>query len=156
MRKTLYALFAVLGLCLFAGCSDDDENNNSPLAKQLAGEWHLASWTGENAPAAFDAYVSFASNGSFEIYQRIEEVYYQRFTGSYKLKDSSLTGKYSFNASWNNSYEISFDESGNTLTMVSDPSSGEVSVYTRTPIPESVRNEAQDVKSVRSTMLLLF
>lgn len=156
MRKTLYALFAVLGLCLFAGCSDDDKNNDSPLAKQLAGEWHLASWTGEAPTDVFEAYVSFASNGSFEIYQQIEEVYYQRYTGSYTLKDSSLTGKYSFNASWNNSYEISFDESGNTLTMVGDPSSGEVSVYTRTAIPESVRNGAQDVKSVRSTMLLLF
>lgn len=154
MRKTLYTLFAVLGLCLFAGCSDDNENN-SPLAKQLAGEWHLASWNGA-APADFDAYVSFTSGGSFEIYQQIDQVGYQKYSGSYQLKDTSLSGKYSDNTPWGSVYEISFDEAGNTLTMVSDPSVGEVSVYTREAVPESIKGEAKVMKSSRSAVRLLF
>ena len=53
-------------------------------------------------------------------------------------------------------YEISFDEAGNTLTMVSDPSVGEVSVYTRKAIPESIKSGAKVVKSSRSASRLLF
>ena len=155
MRKTLYTLFAVLGLCLFAGCSDDNENN-SPLAKQLAGEWHLASWNGA-APVDFDAYISFTSGGSVEIYQQIDQPGYQKYSGSYKLDDATLSGKYSDNTPLaGGAYEISFDEAGNTLTMVSDPSVGEVSVYTRKAIPESIKSDAKVVKSSRSASRLLF
>ena len=53
-----------------------------------------------------------------------------------------LSGKYSDNTPWGSSYEESFDESGNTLTLVSDPSVGEVSVYTRASIPASVKGGA--------------
>ena len=52
MRKTIYILFAILGMSLFAGCDDDKKDNNTPLAKQLVGEWRLTSWTSE-APQAF-------------------------------------------------------------------------------------------------------
>ena len=38
MRKTIYILFAILGMSLFAGCDDDKKDNNTPLAKQLVGE----------------------------------------------------------------------------------------------------------------------
>ena len=39
MRKTLYTLFAVLGLCMFAGCGSSSKGDDaSPLAKQLVGE----------------------------------------------------------------------------------------------------------------------
>ena len=126
MRKTLYTLFAVLGLCMFAGCGSSSKGDDaSPLAKQLVGEWHLVSWNGA-APGVFDAYVSFASDKTFEIYQQIEQVGYQKYTGSYLIGNKMLSGKYSDNTPWGSSYEVSFDESGNTLTLVSDPSVGEV------------------------------
>ena len=63
MRKTIYILFAILGMSLFAGCDDDKKDNNTPLAKQLVGEWRLTSWTGQ-APQVFDAYIAF-DGGSF-------------------------------------------------------------------------------------------
>ena len=72
MRKTIYILFAILGMSLFAGCDDDNKDNNTPLAKQLVGEWRLTSWTGQ-APQVFDAYIAF-DGGSFTIYQKIESV----------------------------------------------------------------------------------
>lgn len=30
MRKTIYILFAILGMSLFAGCDDDKKDNNTP------------------------------------------------------------------------------------------------------------------------------
>ena len=147
MRKTLYTLFAVLGLCMFAGCGSSSKGDDaSPLAKQLVGEWHLVSWNGA-APGVFDAYVSFASDKTFEIYQQIEQVGYQKYTGSYLIGNKMLSGKYSDNTPWGSSYEVSFDESGNTLTLVSDPSVGEVSVYTRASIPASVKGGATVMKA---------
>lgn len=90
MRKTLYTLFAVLGLCMFAGCGSSSKGDDaSPLAKQLVGEWHLVSWNGA-APGVFDAYVSFASDKTFEIYQQIEQVGYQKYTGSYLIGNKML------------------------------------------------------------------
>ena len=126
------------------------------LAKQLVGEWHLVSWNGA-APGVFDAYVSFASDKTFEIYQQIEQVGYQKYTGSYLIGNKMLSGKYSDNTPWGSSYEVSFDESGNTLTLVSDPSVGEVSVYTRASIPASVKGGATVMKaSSRAAGPLLF
>ena len=126
------------------------------LAKQLVGEWHLVSWNGA-APGVFDAYVSFASDKTFEIYQQIEQVGYQKYTGSYLIGNKMLSGKYSDNTPWGSSYEVSFDESGNTLTLVSDPSVGEVSVYTRASIPVSVKGGATVMKaSSRAAGPLLF
>lgn len=89
MRKTIYILFAILGMSLFAGCDDDNKDNNTPLAKQLVGEWRLTSWTGQ-APQVFDAYIAF-DGGSFTIYQKIESVKYQKYTGSYLLKGDVLS-----------------------------------------------------------------
>lgn len=99
------------------------------------------------SPGVFDAYVSFASDKTFEIYQQIEQVGYQKYTGSYLIGNKMLSGKYSDNTPWGSSYEVSFDESGNTLTLVSDPSVGEVSVYTRASIPASVKGGATVMKA---------
>ena len=114
MRKTIYILFAILGMSLFAGCDDDKKDNNTPLAKQLVGEWRLTSWTGQ-APQVFDAYIAF-DGGSFTIYQKIESVKYQKYTGSYLLKGDVLSGNYSDNTPWGSSYTVTADESSNTIT----------------------------------------
>ena len=108
MRKTIYILFAILGMSLFAGCDDDKKDNNTPLAKQLVGEWRLTSWTGQ-APQVFDAYIAF-DGGSFTIYQKIESVKYQKYTGSYLLKGDVLSGNYSDNTPWGSSYTVTADE----------------------------------------------
>ena len=80
MRKTIYIVLAALGLCLFAGCGSSDKEKVSPTAKQLVGEWQLKTWTGET-PQDFDIYLSFGADNTFEIYQRLAEVKYQKFTG---------------------------------------------------------------------------
>lgn len=148
MRKTIYILLAVLGISLFAGC-DSKDDKPSPLAGQLVGEWHLTSWTNE-MPQAFDAFIAFES-GNFTIYQRIETVKYQKYTGIYQLKGEVLSGKYSDNTPWgSSSYTVAIDADGNTLTLTSDSDIGDVCVYTRTPIPASVKDDAIAVQAMRS------
>ena len=136
MRKTIYILFAILGMSLFAGCDDDKKDNNTPLAKQLVGEWRLTSWTSE-APQAFDAYIAF-DGGSFTIYQ-----------------NDVLSGNYSDNTPWGSSYTVTADEANNTITLTSTINTGDVSVYTRATIPESVKNDAIDMQGVRAAFFRL-
>lgn len=153
MRKTIYILFAILGMSLFAGCDDDKKDNNTPLAKQLVGEWRLTSWTGQ-APQVFDAYIAF-DGGSFTIYQKIESVKYQKYTGRYLLKGDVLSGNYSDNTPWGSSYTVTADESSNTITLTSTADTGDVCVYTRATIPESVKNDAVSMQGVRSDFFRL-
>jgi len=141
MRKTIYIVLAALGLCLFAGCGSSDKEKVSPLVKQLAGEWQLKTWNGE-APRDFDAYVSFGADRSFEIYQRIEQVGYQKYSGKYEIRNGMLGGVYSDGKPFGSTYDITFDESGNTLTLTSATNVTEVSVYERSTIPNSVKEGA--------------
>ena len=153
MRKTIYIVLAALGLCLFAGCGSSDKEKVSPLVKQLAGEWQFKTWNGE-APRDFDAYVSFGADRSFEIYQRIEQVGYQKYSGKYEIRNGMLGGVYSDGKPFGSTYDIAFDESGNTLTLTSATNVTEVSVYERSTIPNSVKEGAAVMKSTRSAVRL--
>ena len=137
MRKTIYIVLVALGLCLFAGCGSSDKEKVSPTAKLLVGEWQLKTWTGET-PQDFDIYLSFDADNTFEIYQRLAEVKYQKFTGSYQVQNDVLSGKYSGGKNFGSTYDISFNESGSTLTLTSATNVTEVSVYERSTIPISV------------------
>lgn len=152
MRKTIYMLFAVLGMGLLGGCSDNDDKP-SAAAKQLAGEWQLTTWTGEK-PEAFEAYLSFDATGGFTIYQKIEAPVFTVYTGSYLLQDRTLSGKYSDNTAWGSTYEVGIDEKGNTLTLTSADKS-DLGVYTRTTIPEAVKAQAVAPDAVRAVQYRL-
>ena len=162
MRKTIYIVLAALGLCLFAGCGSSDKEKVSPTAKLLVGEWQLyrvisrcqlKTWTGET-PQDFDIYLSFDADNTFEIYQRLAEVKYQKFTGSYQVQNDVLSGKYSGGKNFGSTYDISFNESGSTLTLTSATNVTEVSVYERSTIPNSVKEGAAVMKSTRSAVRL--
>ena len=154
MRKTIYIVLAALGLCLFAGCGSSDKEKVSPLVKQLAGEWQLKSWNGV-APRDFDAYVSFGADRSFEIYQRIEQVGYQKYSGKYEIRNGMLGGVYSDGKPFGSTYDITFDESGNTLTLTSATGVAETGVYVRAAIPDGVKNGAAVMKSSRTVPIRL-
>ena len=153
MRKTIYIVLAALGLCLFAGCGSSDKEKVSPTAKLLVGEWQLKTWTGET-PQDFDIYLSFDADNTFEIYQRLAEVKYQKFTGSYQVQNDVLSGKYSGGKNFGSTYDISFNESGSTLTLTSATNVTEVSVYERSTIPNSVKEGAAVMKSTHSAVRL--
>ena len=93
--------------------------------------------------------------GSFTIYQKVESVRYQKYTGSYLLQDDILSGNYSDNTPWGSSYTVTADEANNTITLTSTINTSDVSVYTRATIPESVKNDAIDMQGVRAAFFRL-
>lgn len=153
MKNTLYSLFAILGLCLFAGCSDDD--NTPPVGNDIVGEWTLTSWTGD-APADFAAYVEFNADATFILYQQVESSLIQVYAGSFRLDGKTLSGEYADGTPWGASYEVEFDVTGKTMRWVSNTPVQEISVYTRTEIPADMKTGAVPAKASRAEGFLLF
>ena len=71
------------------------------------------------------------------------------------LKGDVLSGNYSDNTPWGSSYTVTADESSNTITLTSTADTGDVCVYTRATIPESVKNDAVSMQGVRSDFFRL-
>lgn len=162
MKKTLYFLLAAFGLCLAAGCSSSDGGNDdpggevdSPYYQQIAGDWQLTAWTGEK-PDDFDAYVTFGADRSFVVYQKIERPTWDRYTGSFRFDNKTLSGVYANGTPWGASYEIEFDASGKSFRLVSNTAIQEVSTYTRATIPADVKSTAAPRKASRADGFLLF
>jgi len=58
------------------------------------------------------------------------------------VQNDVLSGKYSGGKNFGSTYDISFNESGSTLTLTSATNVTEVSVYERSTIPNSVKEGA--------------
>ena len=82
MKKYIYFLIAV-SACLFVGCSDDDDNTVT-IDSGVVGEWQLIEWNGNKAED-FDVYLELLSDGSFNLYQRVEYSYYEHFAGTFSV-----------------------------------------------------------------------
>lgn len=137
MKRFIYlalALFGMITLC--ASC-----NNKVQTGSLLEGEWHYSS-------EQCDIYVSFASTGSFELFQKLGEGRHYLYCGTWSLEGDTLGGVYNDGTPWGSSYTVSFD-GDNTMTLTATNGSSESNTYTRTTIPEEVRSEsAIQVRSV--------
>lgn len=134
MKKYIYFLIAV-SACLFVGCSDDDDNTVT-IDSRVVGEWQLINWNGDKAED-FDVYLELLSDGSFNLYQRVEYSYYEHFAGTFSVGENLLQGRYNNGESWEYAFVLS--DGGYTLTLT-DRKSNETNVYTRTTIPDEARN----------------
>lgn len=136
MRYLKFLSLVALSLVLLTGCKKGKKDSNP-----VVGEWHLVSWN-EEAPT-FDVYVSFASDGSFEIYQQVWSFDYELFTGTYTVDGDTLKGSYADGSKWATDYK--FAKSDKTLTL--KDSSNVNSVYEKCTIPEEIVNEATTTRS---------
>ena len=115
-------------------------------------ELHQTKWSNE-AYADFDVYVEFLSDGTFNIFQKVETPTFVCYSGDFAVNGAQLSGRYRDGEPWGASYAFELSGDGKTLTMISQTDKAEESVYTRTAIPEEVRN-APEVRSALSGALL--
>ncbi len=133
------------------------------VSPDITGEWKLESAESLGGNAVVKAsetvevsvYVAFEEDGTFELYQRLDERRFKRYDGTWTLEGKILSGLYDGKKStpWASPYAISIEDGGNALVMScmstnqagqQDPSAQhhESSRYVRTSIPKSVREEA--------------
>ena len=151
MKKYIYSLFAAVLFLFSAGCSKDDDGSKN-IDSGVVGEWHQTKWSNE-AYADFDVYVEFLSDGTFNIFQKVETPTFVCYSGDLADNGAQHSGGDRDGEPWGASYAFELSGDGKTLTMISQTDKAEESVYTRTAIPEEVRN-APEVRSALSGALL--
>lgn len=145
----IWSLIALFALAMSA-C--DKAPNNSVVPPQQNGnldaieqEWKLVSVN--ETPADFNVYMSFSA-GMFSIYQQVYTLNYQLFEGQYEVNGNTLSGSYYDEGAWKCDYTGGISEDGKTMTLVSNQEHPVTYVYEACTIPDIVREEASQTRSV--------
>ena len=141
MKRLLY-IFTIAVLAL-TGCKKE---NQPTLKDKICGEWR-----GVDLTADAGIYIEFSSNGTFELYQKLEGDSFELRRGQWNLEGDILSGTYNDQEPWATSYKVSVV--GNTLTMVAQDGTGETNVYVKTDIPDGVKESCTTV--VKSSYRIL-
>ena len=148
MMKKIFALAAVLLTIAACGGKDNPDTpsptpgggggGGSTTKLDVTGSWELSGVETKVSVGSVNVsvYISFTSDGSFTLYQKIGDGRYSVFTGTYTLSsDNKLSGKYSNNTAWG-PYTAAL--SGGKLTLTS-AGGKEVDTYTKiSSIPAAV------------------
>lgn len=118
-----------------------------PKELVITGEWELSNIAAKTKSVTIghetvSVYVSFNSDNSFVLYQKLGEGFYRKFNGSWTLVEALLSGKYSDGNAWATDYQLSLSDDGNYLTMTPIKADSEELVYKKTSIPEKVKNDS--------------
>ena len=97
----------------------------------MAGVWHLTEWRG--AVPSFDIYLDITTDGVVTLWQRMESREWECFYSTAAFEDGLLCGTYTDGAAWGASYSVTI--SGDTMTWVDANDSTDISVYTRSELP---------------------
>lgn len=157
--KNIFIRFSafVAAAVLLISCGQNDKKKDGA---DISGEWKLESIGGvpaselsKDSIGGLDVYLSFATDGTFETFQRlVDGKVYMKYDGTYSVVGVTATGSYSDGSLWDDSYSVRV-EGGETLVMTAG---GYDCVYKKTGIPAEVRSQAVsgvDLKSVSETQL---
>ena len=132
--KRLFYIFVAMVLFLATGCQE-----KLGQSFPFEGDWH---YTAEENDVAEDVWVSFAADGTFEMYQKIGEGAYWFSHGKFTYDSESkvLSGVYSDRYPWKYTYGISV--SGDSLVMTPVELEDYSVTYTKENIPSEVREKS--------------
>lgn len=142
-----FAALALVCACVACGKDDDGGGGNGggngdgggKKASDVTGEWCLSAYSTKAVTIgseSVDVYISFTSS-AFELYQKVGEGRYRKYSGTYTLSSGTLSGQYSDGKAWGTSYEVT--RKGDSMTLTAGV---EVSTYTKKAIPSEVKNSA--------------
>ena len=130
-------LLALSSLAALSGCK------KAPQNADITGEWKLVSYQGAAASEGdIDIYLSFDSAGNFFLFQKMGAGHYSAYKGTYTVSVNTVSGVYSSGAIWKCDYTAALGDNSLSLTSTANPA--DYSTFTRTPIPASVRKDAED------------
>ena len=123
MKKILYIV--ILATLALTGCNKESQSDDP--ASVLYGDWK--SVTSDVAAM----YISFAADGTFELYQNLMGTRYEMFRGKWFLDGNILSGEYNDGEAWAYSYTILHHDKILTLTTTGDETIEYDFVHTEIP-----------------------
>ena len=139
MKKILTLALVLVVALMATSCGPKGKEN--PLVKGVLGEWKLTSWSA-SLIEQIEVYVEFKADNTFVLYQKDLQtpIHFVTYKGTYLITDDIITGKYSDGKNWGavNGYTTTLELDG-TLKMVNVDNPDDVSKYTKTTIPSSVK-----------------
>lgn len=127
-------MLAVAAVLAFASCVKSED----AVVKELAGDWYYET---VEADTPVQVYVSFAKDMTFELYQKVGEGAFRKYSGTYTFDGTLLDGVYSDKAPWKEAKTVTID--GDNLTAVG-VKTGETITYVRKLVPATVRYHYSD------------
>ena len=127
-------MLAVAAVLAFASCVKSEDS----IIKELAGDWYYETI---EADTPVQVYVSFAKDMTFELYQKVGDGAFRKYTGTYTFDGTLLDGVYSDKAPWKEAKSVTID--GDSLTAVG-VKTGETITYVRKLVPATVRYHYSD------------
>ena len=127
-------MLAVAAVLAFASCVKSED----AVVKELAGDWYYET---VEADTPVQVYVSFAKDMTFELYQKVGDGAFRKYTGTYTFDGTHLDGVYSDKAPWKEAKTVTID--GDSLTAVG-VKTGETITYVRKLVPATVRYHYSD------------
>ena len=131
VNKIMLAVAAVLA---FASCVKSED----AVVKELAGDWYYET---VEADTPVQVYVSFAKDMTFELYQKVGDGAFRKYSGTYTFDGTLLDGVYSDKAPWKEAKTVTID--GDSLIAVG-VKTGETITYVRKLVPATVRYHYSD------------
>ena len=117
---------------------------------ELAGEWRLTSWRG--AEPSFDIYLSITADGVVTLWQRLESRQWEVYYSTVGYENGIITGIYTDGVAWGAVYSVSV--AGDTMTWVDTADATDISVYTRTTLPNSLPSSTSATRAAASERYL--
>ena len=129
MKKYIY-LLAVAMIALI-GCEKDPGSTDPDHTCVVCGQWR-----GEELSAEIGIYIDFLCNGTFELYQKMDNGAFELRRGKWNLNDGVLSGTYNDGEAWATSYKATV--SGEALTLIAQSEGSETNRYKKCEIPAGV------------------
>ena len=134
MRKYIYLL--AVAIMALAGCEKEEHTC------MVCGQWR-----GEKLSAEAGIYIDFLCNGTFELYQKMDNGVFELRRGKWNLEAGVLSGTYNDGEAWATSYKASV--SGEVLTLVAQSEGSETNRYKKCEIPAGVKENCKYVVKSR-------
>ncbi len=106
----------------------------------IVGVWELIKLNG-STKAKPRIYMSLNEDGSFDLYQQADKIYWVYYSGRFSFENNLLKGSYSDGVEWSSEYTVSFATEPTRIRLVSNK---EKSIYTAVDeIPQWIVDEAR-------------
>lgn len=100
----------------------------------IAGTWHLTKW--RDAEPSFEVYLSISEDGVVTLWQKLTSREWELYYSTVTFDNNTLWGEYTDGTSWGASYYVTID--GDTMEWIATADSTDISVYTRTTLPDGL------------------